>query len=87
MRVVLEMCRYCGNTEDCYCCDDLDHWIRERLENYKPVKYGIWKPYKTPLDTRQTGWICTNCSGVHFGKKDGDTDYCPHCGAVMDRED
>lgn len=50
------------------------------------VRRGIWKPYRWLNSERQTGWICTNCSGVVFDLA-GDTDYCPHCGAVMDRED
>ena len=51
-----------------------------------PVVHGRWKPYKTPLDTRQTGWICTNCSFVNHDLSNGDTNYCPNCGAKMDLE-
>ena len=48
------------------------------------VKHGFWKPYQTPLDSRQTGWICTNCSGVQRDVSSGNTNYCPNCGAVME---
>lgn len=54
---------------------------------YKRVEYGVWKPYQTPLDKRQTGWICGNCSGVVFDLSMGDTDFCPNCGAIMDKEE
>jgi hypothetical protein len=50
----------------------------------EPVKHGEWKPYKTPIETRQSGWICTNCSGVQSDVSNGDTNYCPNCGARMD---
>lgn len=49
-----------------------------------PVVHGAWKPYQTPIETRQSGWICTNCSGVQSDVSNGDTAYCPYCGARMD---
>ena len=48
------------------------------------VKRGFWKPYQTPLYSRQTGWLCTNCSGVQSGLSNGNTNYCPNCGAFME---
>lgn len=49
-----------------------------------PVLHARWEPYQTPIETRQSGWICTNCSGVQKDLSNGDTEYCPHCGAKMD---
>ena len=49
-----------------------------------PVVHARWEPYQTPNETRQSGWICTNCSGVQKDLRNGDTEYCPHCGAIMD---
>jgi hypothetical protein len=43
----------------------------------EPVRYGVWKPYQTPIETRQSGWICTCCSGVAHDVSNGDTNYCP----------
>lgn len=53
----------------------------------EPVKRGRWEPYQTPIETRQSGWICTRCSGVVRDVSNGDTDYCPNCGAKMDLEE
>lgn len=50
------------------------------------VRRGKWKPYQTPLDTRQTGWICTNCSCVNYDLSNGDTDFCPRCGCKMSED-
>lgn len=50
------------------------------------VKHGEWKPYKTPIETRQSGWICTNCSGVINDLSNGNTNFCPNCGALMEDE-
>ena len=52
-------------------------------EGYRKQSEGEWKPYKTPLDARQTGWICSNCSSVVYDLSNGDTDFCPNCGAKM----
>jgi hypothetical protein len=51
---------------------------------YAPVVHARWEPYQTPIETRQSGWICTNCSSVQKDLSNGDTEYCPHCGAIMD---
>jgi membrane protease subunit (stomatin/prohibitin family) len=50
---------------------------------YRKQSEGEWRPYKTPLDARQTGWICSNCSSVIYDLSNGDTDFCPNCGAMM----
>lgn len=51
-----------------------------------PKSEGKWKPYKDYFTHRQIGWICTNCSSVVRDLSNGDTDFCPHCGAVMETE-
>lgn len=38
---------------------------------------------KKRFETRQSGWICNQCSGVVYDVSNGDTDYCPNCGAKM----
>lgn len=55
--------------------------------DFAPVVHARWEPYQTPIETRQSGWICTNCSGVQKDLSNGDTEYCPHCGAKMDGGD
>lgn len=51
-----------------------------------PKSNGKWKPYKDYFTHRQIGWICSNCTSVIHDVSNGDTDYCPHCGAVMETE-
>ena len=51
---------------------------------FQPMRHGRWLPYQTPIETRQSGWICNQCSGVAHDVSNGDTDYCPNCGAKMD---
>ena len=51
-----------------------------------PKSEGKWKPYKDYFTHRQIGWICTSCSAVTHDLSNGDTNYCPHCGAVMETE-
>lgn len=53
---------------------------------YRKASEGKWKPYKDYFTHRQVGWICSNCSSVTQDLSNGDTDYCPHCGAVMETE-
>ena len=51
-----------------------------------PKVIGKWKPYKDYFTRRQIGWICSNCSAVTKDLSNGDTDFCPHCGAIMEGE-
>ena len=51
------------------------------------VAHGAWRKYTDYFTKRQTGWICTNCSAVKIDLSNGDTPFCPHCGAMMDLED
>ena len=52
-----------------------------------PIRKGKWKPYHDYFTQRQVGWICTNCSVVIRDLSNGDTDYCPYCGAMMETEE
>lgn len=52
-----------------------------------PKVIGDWKPYKDYITRRQIGWICSNCSAVTEDLSNGDTDFCPHCGAIMETEE
>lgn len=44
---------------------------------------GEWKPYKDYYTERQIGWIRSKCSSVSYDLSNGDTDFCPNCGAKM----
>jgi hypothetical protein len=48
------------------------------------VAHGVWHKYHDFFTKRQVGWICTNCSAVISDVSNGDTPFCPHCGAMMD---
>lgn len=50
------------------------------------VAHGVWKKYRDHFTDRHIGWICTNCSAVSFDLSNGDTPFCPHCGAMMDMD-
>ena len=54
------------------------------VEDVAPVVHGEWQPYRDYFSKRHIGWICTNCSGVQMDLSNGDTNYCPNCGARMD---
>ena len=49
-----------------------------------PVVHAQWKPYYDYFTKRQVGWICSNCSGVQDDVSNGDTTFCPECGAIME---
>ena len=51
------------------------------------VAHGAWHKYHDYFTNRQVGWICNNCSAVSYDLSNGDTSFCPHCGAMMDLED
>ena len=51
------------------------------------VAHGAWHKYHDFFTKRQVGWICSNCSAVSYDLSNGDTPFCPHCGAMMDLED
>ena len=66
--------------------------IDEIIENAPTVDavevvHGEWKKYHDHFTKRQVGWICSNCSAVSYDLSNGDTPFCPHCGAMMDLED
>lgn len=62
-------------------------WLKAQpTADVAPKSYGKWKPYKDYFTHRQVGWICTNCSVVIRDLSNGDTNYCPYCGAIMETE-
>ena len=55
------------------------------LDDVAPVVRGRWEVHEHPyIKPRQDGWICTNCSFITEDIANGDTNYCPNCGAKMD---
>ena len=80
-----------------YLCDTNNGYVDE-IPAYKFAEYlmdndvtvrerGIWHKYCDHFTKRQVGWICTNCSAVSYDLSNGDTQFCPHCGALMDLEE
>ena len=51
------------------------------------VTHGMWKKYHDHFTKRHIGWICSNCSAVSYDLSNGDTPFCPHCGALMDLDE
>ena len=51
------------------------------------VEHGMWKKYHDHFTQRHIGWICSNCSAVSYDLSNGDTTFCPHCGALMDLDE
>ena len=51
------------------------------------VAHGAWHKYHDHFTKRHIGWICANCSAVSYDLSNGDTPFCPHCGAMMDLMD
>ena len=51
------------------------------------VVHGRWKPYHDYFTKRQVGWICSICSTVKDDVVNGDTYFCPECGAMMDGDE
>ena len=67
---------------------DRDQYDKGYGDGYAAASaHGRWKKYMDYFTGRQTGWICTNCSAVSSDISNGDTTFCPHCGALMDTED
>ena len=51
------------------------------------VEHGMWKGYYDRFTKRHIGWICSKCSAVSYDLSNGDTTFCPHCGAMMDLDE
>ena len=66
--------------------DDILTNFAENLyaKGYRKQSEGEWKPYKDYFTKIQVGWICSKCSSVRYNLSDGDTDFCPNCGAKME---
>lgn len=79
-------CFGCDYSEKEYCKHHLESATGLYNKGYRKASEGKWKPYKDYFTHRQVGWICSNCSSVTQDLSNGDTDYCPHCGSVMETE-
>ena len=85
----MAQCKDCLYHEMCYhthtsaspICEDFKY-----KELYVERREGVWVPYRDHINRRQIGWICTSCSAVTNDLSNGDTDFCPHCGAIMKGE-
>lgn len=67
---------------------DRDQYNRGYADGrHDAVAHGAWYKYHDFFTNRQVGWICTNCSAVSYDLSNGDTAFCPHCGAMMDVDD
>lgn len=58
-----------------------------RLERYAPVRHGRWV-HNADYEEWAEEYICSECN--RNAPTDGDyrqvlTDYCPHCGTIMDK--
>ena len=64
-----------------------DGKITEEVE-FAPVKHGTW--IVTPYTDYDDAWECSACGMLWTFNggtpQDLDADYCPHCGARMDKE-
>lgn len=60
---------------------DYLNWILDHEEpavDAVPVRHGKWREYPTADGMNQ----CSECGVLRFGK----SNYCPNCGARMDKE-
>ena len=67
---------------------DRDQYDKGYADGYAvAVTHGMWKKYHDHFTKRHIGWICSNCSAVSYDLSNGDTIFCPHCGALMDLDE
>lgn len=64
-------------------CRRLAEFIIDTI-GYRKQSEGEWKPYKDYFTKKQVGWICSKCSSVRYNLSNGDTNFCPSCGARME---
>lgn len=91
-------CRFCAgcmqvNNYDCYFrwgrlaeVKDMINLKNAKIIETQPVKHGKWKSKETPSRL----WVCSECEGlvnVAYYCNSCYYDYCPNCGAKMDKEE
>lgn len=50
------------------------------------VRHGSWKPCFDDWRKQIEGDECSACGFQHYGTNIRNYNYCPHCGAKMDKE-
>lgn len=58
-----------------------------RIEKLEPVRHGWWKVFYEDLQEQLSGYQCSACGYPFFGRISGSYNFCPNCGAKMDRCD
>lgn len=56
-----------------------------RIEKLEPVRHGWWKVFYENLQEQLSGCQCSVCGYTFFGRISGSYNFCPNCGAKMDR--
>ena len=77
-----KLCRECAEEHR-----QLAEWLKDykRLKEQEP-KTGYWRPIHQGDEI--IDYRCSECEfGSTFGKSTGGMNYCPYCGAKMERED
>ena len=59
----------------------------ERIGKLEPVRHGWWKVFYENLQEQLSGCQCSVCGYTFFGRISGSHNFCPNCGAKMDRYD
>lgn len=78
-----------------YCLDNVFNWLAEEFEiteprtDVEPVRYGKW--VHSEIEDDDWGrtfheWTCSVC-GYSVGLNPTGENYCPNCGAKMDKEE
>lgn len=58
-----------------------------RIGKLEPVRHGLWKVFYENLQEQLSGCQCSVCGYTFFGRISGSYNFCPNCGAKMDRCD
>ena len=58
-----------------------------RIKKLEPVQHGWWKVFYEDLQEQLSGHQCSACGYTFFGRSSGSYNFCPNCGAKMDRYD
>ena len=59
----------------------------ERIGKLEPVRHGWWKVFYENLQEQLSGCQCSVCGYTFFGRISGSHNFCPNCGAKMDKCD
>ena len=80
-----------------FCCKEIERapeWdghtpaqAIERIGKLEPVRRGWWKVFYENLQEQLSGCQCSVCGYTFFGRISGSYNFCPSCGAKMDRYD